>query len=65
MAKRVSRTVELHLSLDNLTSRSFYETQNYFESRVRPDAPVQARIDGTPGYPLTAVAGITLRFRAK
>jgi hypothetical protein len=65
MAKQVSRTIELNLSLDNLTGRDFYETQNYFESRVTPDAAVVARIHGTSGYPLTAVAGITLRFRSK
>jgi hypothetical protein len=65
MAKQVSHIVELNFSLDNLTNRNFYETQNYFESRVTPDAPVVARIHGTPGYPVTAVAGITLRFRSK
>jgi hypothetical protein len=65
MAKQVTRRVELNFSLDNLTSRDYYETQNYFESRVTPDAPVIARIHGTPGYPLTAVAGLTLRFGGK
>ncbi len=65
MAKQLSRRVELNLSLDNLTSRDYYETQNYFESRVAPDAPIVARIHATPGYPLTAVAGITLRFGGK
>ena len=65
MAKPVSRRVELNFSLDNLTNRDYYETQNYFESRVAPDAPVVARIHGTPGFPLTAVAGVTLRFGGK
>ncbi len=65
MAKQVTRRVELNFSLDNLTGRDYYETQNYFESRVTPDAPVIARIHGTPGYPLTAVAGLTLRFGGK
>jgi outer membrane receptor protein involved in Fe transport len=62
MAKQVSRRVELNFSLDNLTNRDYYETQNYFESRVTPDAPVVARIHGTAGFPLTAVAGVTLHF---
>ena len=57
--------VEFNLSLDNLTNRDYYETQNYFESRVTPDAPVIARIHGTPGYPLTAVAGFTFRLGEK
>jgi hypothetical protein len=55
----------VNFSLDNLTNRDYYETQNYFESRVAPDAPAVARIHGTPGFPLTAVAGVTLRFRGK
>lgn len=65
VAKQLSHRIELNLSLDNLTSRDYYETQNYFESRVSPDAPVIARIHATPGYPLTGVAGITLRFGGK
>jgi hypothetical protein len=65
MAKQVSRRVELNLSLDNLTNRDYYETQNYFESRIAPDAPVVARIHGTPGYPFTAAAGITFRWNRR
>jgi outer membrane receptor protein involved in Fe transport len=65
MAKQLNHTIEFDLSLDNLLNRDYYETQNYFESRVTPDSPVIALIHATPAYPLTAVAGITLRFRAK
>jgi hypothetical protein len=65
VVKAVRRGVELNLSLDNLTNRDYYETQNYFESRVSPAAPVVSRIHGTPGYPLTAVAGVTFRLRGK
>jgi hypothetical protein len=65
VAKRVSRSMELNLSLDNLTNRDYYETQNYFESRVTSDAPIIARIHATPGYPLTAIAGVTMRFGGK
>lgn len=61
----MSKRVELNLSLDNLTNRDYYETQNYFESRVTPDDPIVARIHGTPGYPLTVIAGITMRFGGK
>jgi len=48
-----------------LTNRDYYETQNYFESRVSPAAPIIARIHATPAYPFTAVAGVTFRLRAK
>jgi hypothetical protein len=65
IAKEVRRGVELNLSMDNLLNRNFYETQNYLESRVSPTAPIVARIHGTPGYPLTIVAGITLRLRER
>ena len=65
LSRPIRRGVELNLALDNLTSRDYYETQNYFESRVAPDAPIVARIHGTPGYPLTAVVGITFRLRGK
>ncbi len=62
VSKQVHRGIELNLSLDNLTSREYYETQNYFESRVAPLDPTIARIHATPGYPLTVVAGITFRL---
>ena len=65
IAKQVSRRVEVNLSVDNLTNRDFYETQNYFESRVQPSDPVIARIHATPGYPLTVAAGMTFRLGAK
>jgi outer membrane receptor protein involved in Fe transport len=65
VAKQINRRLELNLGLDNLTNRDYYETQNYFESRVTPEAPAIARIHGTPGYPLTAIAGVTLRFGGK
>lgn len=65
LARRIRRGIEFNLSLDNLTSRDYYETQNYFESRITPGAPVMGRIHATPGYPLTAVAGLTFRLRGK
>jgi outer membrane receptor protein involved in Fe transport len=63
--RRLNHQVELNFTLDNLLDRSYYETQNYFESRVTPEAAIVARIHGTPGYPLTAVAGITMHFGGK
>jgi len=65
LAKAIRRGVEFNLSLDNLTNRDYYETQNYFDSQVTPLAPAMWRIHGTPGYPLTAIAGITFRLRGK
>ena len=65
LARQLRRSVELNLSIDNLTNRDYYETQNYFDSRVAPDAPIVGRIHGTPGYPLAAVAGLTFRVGGK
>ena len=65
LVRRLRRGVELNLSFDNLTNRDYWETQNYFESRVSPDAPAVTRIHATPGYPLTAVVGLTFRLHGK
>lgn len=65
VARQITRLVEFNFSLDNLLDRSYWETQNYFESRVTPDAPAIERIHATPGFPLTAVVGLTLRFGGK
>jgi len=61
-AKQLSHHVEVSLAVNNALNRQYYETQNYFESRVSPSAPAVARIHGTPAYPLTVVVGTTFRF---
>jgi hypothetical protein len=63
--RRLNRWLDLNLSIDNLGDKHYYETQNYFESRLRPGDPVIARIHATPGYPLTLTVGITLRLFGK
>lgn len=65
MKKSVRPWADLNLSLDNLTNKRYYETQNYFESRLRPgDAPA-SRIHGTPGYPFSLTVGVTFRLLGK
>jgi len=64
VSRQIRRGVEVSLSADNLTNRDYYETQNYFVSRLAGQAPV-ARIHGTPGYPLTVTAGVTFRLFGK
>ena len=64
ISRRIRRGVELSLSTDNLTNRQYYETQNYFISRLSGEPPM-AGIHGTPGYPLTVTAGITFRLFGK
>ncbi len=65
ITKQINRRVEFNLSVDNLTDKHYFETQNYFESRLTPEAPIVSRIHATPGYPLTVTAGVTFRFGRK
>ena len=65
LTKRVRRWLDFNLSVDNLTDKRYYETQNYFESRLRPGDPVVSRIHATPGYPFGVTAGLTFRFFGK
>ncbi len=63
--KRLNKYLDLNFAVDNLTNKRYFETQNFFESRVRPaDAPAE-RIHATPGYPVTFTMGVTLRLGKK
>ena len=60
VARRVARGVELNFTLDNVADRAYWETQNYYESRLPGQDPL-ARIHATPGYPRTLMVGLTFR----
>jgi len=60
--KSVGRWIDVSLSVDNVTNKSYYETQNLFESRVAPGAAAVERIHGTPGYPTGFTAGVILHL---
>jgi len=62
MNKRIRRWVDLNFSIDNLFNKRYLETQNYFESRVSPEAEAITRIHGTPGYPFGATVGVTFHL---
>jgi len=64
VTRQVRRWVDFNLGIDNLTDKAYYETQNYFESRVTPTAPAIYRIHGTPGYPFDLTLGVTLHLRS-
>lgn len=63
--KRVTRFAELNFSLDNLSNKKYFETQNYFESRLCPTCDIVPRIHATPGYPRTFTIGVTFKFGEK
>ena len=65
LTKRLRRWLDFNLAIDNLTDKRYYETQNYFESRLRPGEAAAPRIHGTPGSPFGLTAGLTFRFSGK
>lgn len=65
LVRRLNRSADFLFSIDNFTNRRYYETQNYIESRPHVGGPAAMGIHGTPGYPITFSAGLTLRFRGK
>jgi hypothetical protein len=60
--KKLGRGLEWNLSIDNLNNKHYYETQNFFDSRVTPTAPIEAHVHATPGYPVGFTTGFTWRF---
>lgn len=64
VTRRLSRHLDFSAGVDNLFDRRYWETQNYFESRLRGEEPAM-RIHATPGYSRTVTLGLTVRFRGK
>jgi len=65
VTKSIHHWIDFNIDVDNLTNKRYYETQNFFESRVSPAAEPRKRIHGTPGYPIGLTAGLTLRLAGK
>lgn len=65
LRQRIRRWVAFNFAVDNLLDKHYFETQNYFESRLSPDAPIIARIHGTPGYSRGVTAGLTFTLGKK
>lgn len=65
LSKRVRKFIDINLAIDNLFNKRYFETQNYFESRIRPSDDALARIHGTPGYPFSFTVGLTLTISEK
>ena len=63
--KRLARSVDFNLAIDNLFNKRYFETQNFFESRVRPGDAAVERIHATPGFPFGVTVGLTFRFLGK
>jgi hypothetical protein len=65
VTKQLRRWIDLNFSIDNLADKRYFETQNFFESRIGPGAPVISRIHATPGYPITVTGGVTFHLSRK
>lgn len=65
ISKRLRKWIDLNFSIDNVLNKKYFETQNFFESRVCPTCDTAERIHATPGYPFAVYGGITLKFGAK
>jgi outer membrane receptor protein involved in Fe transport len=62
MVKQIRRWMDFNFSVDNLTDKVYYETQNYYESRSLPGAAALSRIHAAPGYPIGMTVGLTFHF---
>jgi outer membrane receptor protein involved in Fe transport len=65
VVRKIRNWVDLNVAVENLTNKRYYETQNYFESRLRSGDDVVARIHGTPGYPAGVTVGLTFHIHSK
>ncbi|MEO6590475.1 MAG: TonB-dependent receptor plug domain-containing protein [Pyrinomonadaceae bacterium] len=65
ISKPLRKWIDLNFSIDNVLNKKYFETQNYFQSRVCPTCAPTERIHATPGYPFAVNIGVTFRFGAK
>ena len=65
VSKRLLSRLDLNFAIDNLFDKRYYETQNFFVSRVHPADEPKARIHATPGYPRSVMIGLTFRLGEK
>jgi len=64
LSRRLRQGVELNFGVDNLFGREYWETQNYFESSLPGQDPME-RIHATPSYGATVIVGMTVRLGGK
>ncbi len=76
VSKRLKRWMDVNFSIDNVLNKTYNETQQYHESRLRTDAPIgfdpvigrdiyPSRFHITPGFGTTFNFGVTFRLGAK
>ncbi len=76
VSKRLKKWMDVNFSIDNILNKTYNETQQYHESRLRSDAPIgfdpeiskdiyPSRFHITPGFGTTFNVGVTFRLGAK
>jgi outer membrane receptor protein involved in Fe transport len=65
ISKRLRRWIDLNFSIDNVLNKRYFETQNFFESRICSACDATERIHATPGYSRAFNFGVTFRFFGK
>jgi outer membrane receptor protein involved in Fe transport len=63
VSKRIRHGFDVNFAVDNLNDKRYWETQNYFVSRL-PGEPTDgiARVHATPGYPVDFTVGVTFHL---
>lgn len=76
ISKHLRRWMDVNFSIDNVLNKTYNETRQYHESRLRSDAPIgfdqgigkniyPSRFHITPGFGTTFNFGVTFRLFAK
>lgn len=52
----------VNLAIDNLTDKRYFETRNFFTSRLRPQDAVIERVHATSGFSRALTIGLSLRM---
>lgn len=75
-SKRLNRHLDVNFAIDNILNKTYNETQQYHESRLRTDAPIgidpdtgrdiyPSRFHITPGYGTVFTLGVTFKIGSK
>jgi hypothetical protein len=66
ISKQIRHGLEFNVAIDNLNDKQYWETQNYFVSRVSNEPTAGfARVHATPAYPVGVTLGVTVHIGEK
>jgi outer membrane receptor protein involved in Fe transport len=62
LTRELRHGLEFNFAIDNLTDKRYFETQNFFASRLRPQDPQIERVHATSGFSRAFTIGFTIRL---